>query len=73
MSVIFFLCSLSSFSQSKLASDSNGGVHKQYGPKRERGRLFYPMYLMTWFIVCCQAFVHCKKLAADLNGVVTCN
>ena len=73
MSLIFFCADFSTFSCLKLAGDSFGGYHKQYGPKRERGRLFYPMYLMTWFIVCCQAFVHCKKLAADLNGVVTCN
>ena len=39
------------FSYLKLASDSFGGVHKQYGPKRKRGRLFYPIYLVTWFIV----------------------
>ena len=51
MSVIFFCADFFSFSYLKLASDSFGGVHKQYGPKRERGRLFYPIYLMTWFIV----------------------
>ena len=51
MSVIFFCADFSTFSYLKLASDSFGGVHKQYGPKRERGRLFYPMHLMTWFIV----------------------
>ena len=45
MSVIFFCADFSTFSYLKLASDSFGGVHKQYGPKRERGRLFYPMYL----------------------------
>ena len=51
MSVIFFCADFSTFSYLKLASDSFGGVHKQYGPKREKGRLFYPMYLVTWFIV----------------------
>ena len=51
MSIIFFCADFSTFSYLKLASDSFGGVHKQYGPKRERGRLFYPMYLVTWFIV----------------------
>ena len=53
MSVIFFCADFFSFSYLKLASDSFGGVHKQYGPKRERGRLFYPMYVITWFIVFC--------------------
>ena len=42
VSVIFFLADFSTFSYLKLASDSYGGVHKQYGPERERGRLFYP-------------------------------
>ena len=40
MSVIFFCADFSTFSYLKLASDTFGGVHKQYGPKRERGRLF---------------------------------
>ena len=53
MSVSFFCADFSTFSYLKLAKHSFGGVHKQYGPKRERGRLFYPMYLMTWFIVDC--------------------
>ena len=51
VSVSFFCADFSTFSYLKLAKHSFGGVHKQYGPKRERGRLFYPMYLMTWFIV----------------------
>ena len=51
MSVIFFCADFSTSSYLKLANHIFGGVHKQYGPKRERGRLFYPMYLMTWFIV----------------------
>ena len=51
MSVIFFCADLSTFSYLKFARDSFGGVHKQYGPKTERGRLFYPMYVVTWFIV----------------------
>ena len=42
VSVIFFCADFSIFSYLKLASDSFGGVHKQYGPKRGRGRLFYP-------------------------------
>ena len=51
VSVIFFCADFSTSSYLKLANHIFGGVHKQYGPKRERGRLFYPMYLMTWFIV----------------------
>ena len=51
MSVIFFCADFFSFSYLKLATDSFGGVHKHYGPKRERGRLFYHMYVITWFIV----------------------
>ena len=53
VSVIFFCADFSTSSYLKLANHIFGGVHKQYGPKRERGRLFYPMYLMTWFIVLC--------------------
>ena len=53
MSQIFFCADFSTFSYWKLASDTFGGVHKQYGPKRERGSLFYPMYVITWFIVTC--------------------
>ena len=51
MSVIFFCADFFSFSYLKSASDSFRGVHKQYGPGRERGRQFYPIYLVTWFIV----------------------
>ena len=51
MSVIFFLYRLFNIFYFKLGSDSFGGVHKQDGPKRERGRLFYPMHVLTWFIV----------------------
>ena len=51
MSVIFFLYRLFNIFYFRLGSDSFGGVHKQYGPKRERGRLFYPMHVVTWFIV----------------------
>ena len=51
MRIIFFCADFSTFFYLKLASGSIGGVHKQYGLKRERGRLFYSMYLMTWFIV----------------------
>ena len=53
VSVIFFCADFSTSSYLKLANHIFGGVHKKYGPKRERGRLFYPMYLMTWFIVDC--------------------
>ena len=53
MSVIFFCADFSTFSYLELASDCFGGVHKQYGPKRGRVRLFYPMYVVTWFIVAC--------------------
>ena len=55
VSVIFFCADFSTFSYLKLAKHSFGGVHKQYGPKRDRGRLFYPMYVMTWFIVAAHA------------------
>ena len=68
MSVIFFCADFSTFSHLKLAKHSFGGVHKQYGPKRERGRLFYPMYLMTWFIV--QYLVHysvCEYLSRPVS------
>ena len=51
MSVIFFCADFFSFSYLKSASDSFRGVHKQYGPGRERRRHFYPIYLVTWFIV----------------------
>ena len=51
MSLIFFCADFSTFSYLELASDCFGGVHKQYGPKRWRVRLFYPMYVVTWFIV----------------------
>ena len=54
VSEIFFCADFSTFSYLKSAIDSFGGVHKQYGPKRERVRLFYPTYLMTWFIVVCK-------------------
>ena len=42
MSVIFFCPDFSTFSYLKLASDSFGGVHKQYGPKKGEGKAFLP-------------------------------
>ena len=47
ISVIFFCADFSTFSYLKLASDSFGGVHEQYGPKRGKGRLFYLVYERT--------------------------
>ena len=61
MSVIFFCADFFSFSYLKSASDSFRGVHKQYGPGRERGRQFYPIYLVTWFIVAMCTYLR-KKL-----------
>ena len=57
MSVIFFYADFSTFSYLKLASDTFGGIHKQYGPKRGRGRLFYLIYVITWFIVACPFWI----------------
>ena len=51
MSVIFFCADFSTFSYLKLASDSFGGVHEQYGPKRGKGRFFYLVYERTQLIV----------------------
>ena len=66
MSVIFFCADFFSFSYLKSASDSFRGVHKQYGPGRERGRQFYPIYLVTWFIVECSliGISYCPKFVA---------
>ena len=68
MSVIFFCADFLTFSYLKLASDGFGGIHKQYGPKRERGRLFYPMYLVTWFIVPCITNNSCLLTLGLDNG-----
>ena len=70
MSVIFFCADFFSFSYLKSASDSFRGVHKQYGPGRERGRQFYPIYLVTWFIVFCSCSkTVCTKMEHPLQKI----
>ena len=51
MSVNFFTQTFLTFFSLNLVIHILGGVHKQCGTKRGRGRLFYPMYGMAWFIV----------------------
>ena len=63
MSVIFFCADFSTFSYLKLASDTFGGIHKQYGLKRGRGRFFYLIYVITWFIV---QYIHITAIKQDI-------
>ena len=51
MSVIFFCADFSTFSYLKLASDSFGGVHKQCGLSKGRGRGCWAAYVIIQFDV----------------------
>ena len=51
MSLIFFAQTFCIVFTLNYVSHNLGAVHKQCGPKRGRGRQFFLLYGITWFIV----------------------
>ena len=68
MSLIFFAQTFCIVFTLNYVSHNLGAVHKQCGPKRGRGRQFFLMYGITWFIVSCMSQGSKKPLAKSSEG-----